>query len=167
MPVRSMRGSLSPRQNFEYSTSDSRAWSSSSETVSPQTYQPILVAAEKKDTGALYYMVKSKTKTRFTAANRLTLAAFGAAGAYYAALLKTPALITQIRSIYSKQANKLTFRNFVFPVFRAMFENKDQSCTFSGSGLSVTIHNVFTYSGSLELTIDNDIINKFNSYLNV
>ena len=164
-PIDYMAGSLCSRQKLGYETTEGDAWSATSATISPDAYAPIIVAARRKDTGQKYFWVKGKTTTRLSADNRLSMAAFGAACAKFTALCNNANLKASLLEIYNAERRRFPFRFFIFPYLRALYANKEISCTIAHDNISVTIYNDFLYTGTVNAPIPANIKTKFINYL--
>lgn len=166
-PIDYIAGSICARQDFEYSTAENDAWSATTSTISPDAYKPILVAARRKQTGSRYFWVKSRTTTRLSAANRLSLASFGAAAAKYNVLIHDASAKATLETIYNAVRHRVTFRNFVFPALRTMYAGKYEHTDITDGTHTITIYNDFIASGTVGNPLPAGIKSKFMNVLSI
>lgn len=164
-PIDHIRGSLCPRQELTYATDTQRAWDAESETISPDTYQPILIASRKRKTGLRYYCVRGRQTTRFSTLNRGNLAAFGAACSKYYTIMRRSKLANDLQQIWHNNGVKVTFREYIIDAFRDMYFKKHPFVDFDDGENAIRCVNEFAGGDGQPAPLEDDIVQKFGLYL--
>ena len=163
MPVESVSGNMSGRQNIEYD--GGRAYGiAPGNKVSSETYQPRFIArvmgrgTRRQICG---YQVRTKTSVNMTAGARHSMALMGGAGAIYASLMgmKTSAIY---RACVDACPRGSTLRAFIIPLLRAGLQNKSAQLTIT---TDVSIVNPWVSTATPNVPVSNAVLDKFNSEL--
>jgi hypothetical protein len=165
MPIDAMHGSLCAKQLLQYGENQVPGWNAQDGRTAVVGYKPNIIAAQKRRTRVRYYMVRVKSTVNWTNGTRLSAAAFGGAGAIYQAVRSDATLLALVENVRVLQAPKKTLRAFLFPLLVETLRNKDASLVVTAGSTSATIDNPWRCAGTPNVTIQSDIINKFNSYL--
>lgn len=165
-PVESMRGNLSGRQKLEYPTDNNAAFEGPVGSVNyARNYGPRFIGAKVAKTGKKYFSVRLKSANHLTLKSKNAMALLGGAGAIYAAILRTPAVLAGIQAQYAalqELGEKRSFRKYVMDTVRQGLIQKQLNFTFAGPATSVVVNNPWVkVTGDLNISISNEIRVKF------
>ena len=163
VPIDSMSGNISGRQNLDYG--GARAYSiPDGSRVSADNYQPRVIAKvlrPSRPNRVLYFQVRTRTTVNMTDAMRHALAVQGGAGALFGSLIrnKTAAIYGQCVAATPKGC---TLRQFVFPLLRAGLSAKSAQITIAGN---ISIINPWVSSDTPNVPVSQAVLDKFSSEL--
>ena len=168
-----MRGNVSGRQDIEYNGGDAYAIADGQQ-LSADNYAPRFVT-KVMDLGKFgrekhYFQVRTKTTVNMTPAMRENLAVLGGAGAIFAALvkMKTSAIYAECVACARESDKNITLRAFVVPRLMDGLRHKDTDIYIGEySGGDVYIDNPWTTSGTPNVPVTANILNKFNDVLSL
>lgn len=161
MPIDYMRGNISGRQVLHYEDG-LPAFEGTPGTVNVATdYRPRLIARFHRRTQLRCYQVRTKTATNLSAANMLSMALLGGAGAIFSSLLRNKS--TQIYTDCVNACPKgMTLRGFLVPIIREALGEKSAAIVVADG---VTIDNPWITADTPNVPVDAAIISKFAPYL--
>lgn len=167
-PVESMRGNLSGRQKLEYPTDNNAAFEGPVGSVNyARNYGPRFIGAKVAKTGKKYFSVRLKSANHLTLKSKNAMALLGGAGAIYAAILRTPAVLAGIQAQYAavqELGEKRSFRKYVMATLRSGLVGNAATFTFAGPSTPVVIMNPWEKSHedvAGEPVLGSAILNKF------
>lgn len=163
MPVDSMRGNISGRQDIEYNGADAYSVRDGNRVTS-DNYQPRIVAKVMHDARPdriKYFQVRTQTSINMTNGMRMTMALMGGAGAIYASLIsdKTTHIYNDCVDACPKN---MTLRQFVLPILREGLRAKHQQIVIAPD---VVIDNPWITGGTTNVPVSPEILNKFKDVL--
>lgn len=163
MPVDSMRGNISGRQDIEYDGADAYSVRDGNR-VTAANYQPRVVAKVMHDARPdriKYFQVRTMTSINMTNGMRMTMALMGGAGAIYASLIsdKTTHIYDDCVAACPKN---MTLRQFVLPILRDGLRAKQPQIVIAPD---VVIDNPWIYGGPVNVPVSQEIYDKFKRVL--
>lgn len=159
MPVDSMRGNISGRQDIEYNGADAYSVRDG-EKVTAANYQPRIVAKVLRDARPdriKYFQVRTKTTVNMTNGMRVSMGLMGGAGALFASLIsdKTTHIYNDCVAACPKN---MTLRQFVIPRLHEGLKVKQPQIEIAPE---VVIDNPWIYGGQVNVPVSQEIYDKF------
>lgn len=161
-----LRGNISGRQNLEYPTNDNKAFDGPIDGKNyARNYRASVIVSQRARDGKFYYSIRTKSMNHLTTKSKKAMALLGGAGAIYAAILRTPAVLAGIQAQYAavqELGEKRSFRKYVMDTVRLGLIRHDLNFTFAGPAQAVTVNNPWVkMTGDLNISISNAIRIKF------
>ena len=165
LPVACIRGAIARKQRYLYPTNNNEGWFAPNGLQTATNYRAKLIGAKKEDTGAPYFMVRTKTTINWNANTRTNTAVFAGACALYRGITATANLYSQLQNVANAARNRNSLRVFTFPYLQTMLRDKAQNCTITAGQVSVTFENPWQNAGVSNVPVSTTVYNKYNNVL--
>lgn len=153
MPVESLSGNLSGRQQLKYD--GGRAYETTMPTQA-DAYEPRMVAFHSNRRGN-YFCVRTKYTANITERSRVNLALLGGSGAIYSAIVRDKSSAIYAQCVAAKP-RQLTLRAFLVPLLRVGLAGKVENITIA-DGLSIV--NPWVSSAAPSVQVPQNVLDKF------
>lgn len=140
-----LRGNISGRQNLEYPTNDNKAFDGPIDGKNyARNYRASVIVSQRARDGQFHYSIRTKSMNHLTTKSKMAMALLGGAGAIYAAILRTSAVLAGIQAQYAaiqELGEKRSFRKYVMDTLRSGLLANAATFTFAGPSTPVVIEN--------------------------
>jgi len=159
MPVSWLRGSISGKLQLTYDGGDAYELPTGTRTQA-EGYAPRVIAMYGLKMRKRVFQVRTRCTVNATEDYRKALALMGGTAAIFAAITRDATLLADLKSAHKDNAAKdETLRAYAFRIIRMALAAKSANIVFG----DVTVNNPWKSVGVI--TLSDNIINKFNSFL--
>lgn len=165
MPVEYMAGNISGRQDIKYSADGAKGWDVETGTrESALGYQPRVIAMRRFRQMANFFQVRTRSTVNMSAANRMSMAVMGGAGALFGSLVQhnTATIYGQCVDAWRAHGRNYTFRGYIYPKLSAGLRAKSATISIE---TGIDIINPWVSSDTPNVPVSADILAKFNAQL--
>lgn len=164
-PIESVQGKLAASQDLRYGENSQKAFDAASANAQyANNYKPAMVAALIKRTGLNYFIVKTKSAFKGTAAALLECALMGATSAIYAKVIKDLSILTSLNAQFSlarEAGYEGTFHKWITAFIRADLEAGAASIQVVGPTATVNCGNNPYSDAATAIAISSKLLVKF------
>lgn len=164
-PIESVQGKLAASQDLRYGENSQKAFDAASANAQyANNYKPVMVAALIKRTGLNYFIVKTKSAFKGTAAALLECALMGATSAIYAKVIKNLSILTTLNAQFSlarEAGYEGTFHKWVTSFIRACLDANAAKIQVVGPTATIDCGNNPYSNAVTAIAISNKLLVKF------
>lgn len=158
MPIESMGGSLSGRQDTEYASGGVKAYALPIGTRTEAIgYRNNLIAMHNERARKNYFQVRTRFTVNVSAVAHRNMAIMGGAGALYAALVRDKSTQIYAQCVAAVPKGE-TLRSFLVPLIRAGLSDKSAQLTIADG---VYIVNPWVSSATPNVPVSSAVLDKF------